>query len=263
MSFRWATIASARWRGASASRRAAWAAASAARSVSISSERSLARSSQPELNHESGRKTRKNAGAELIRRAPAEMYGGGSASPVLRPKARRNIPSGESDESLIDEIRVLDPRHPLYGRSFRVIRRSTHRGGNFPPSYEVEYCSGSSLLIPIAVTEWLGSTNDQLKLSIDGLLDLISVIDCLDSHEYEPKRSLDYSAARLRRQIVDDVAAVLAEVFREVRTGQADASVAQGGCLHPAIDAPPGREQSGKSADAVRASPARSRTRMA
>ena len=129
-------------------------------------------------------------------RAPAEMYGGGYASRFRPAKARRNIPSGESDESLIDEIRVLDPRHPLYGRSFRVIRRSTHRGGNFPPSYEVEYCSGSSLLIPIAVTEWLGSTNDQLKLSIDGLLDLISVIDCLDSHEYEPKRSLDYSAAR-------------------------------------------------------------------
>src|SRR5579864_1197342 len=44
----------------------------------------------------------------------------------------------------------------------------------------------------------------------------------------------------LRRKIVDDVAAVLAEVSREVRTGQADTLGPQGGGLHSAVDAPPG-----------------------
>jgi hypothetical protein len=49
----------------------------------------------------------------------------------------------------------------------------------------------------------------------------------------------------LRRQIVDDVGAVLAEVSREVGTGQAVPSGAQGCRLHPAVDTPPGGEQSG------------------
>jgi hypothetical protein len=105
------------------------------------------------------------------------------------------MPSGESDEPSVEEIRVLDPRHPLYGRSFGVIRRSTHRGGNFPPSYEVEYRNGSSLLIPIAATEATDLANNQIKLSIDALQELISVVDCLDNYEYEPKRSLDDTVA--------------------------------------------------------------------
>jgi hypothetical protein len=32
-------------------------------------------------------------------------------------------PSCESDESFAEVIQVLDPRHPLYRRFFRVIRR--------------------------------------------------------------------------------------------------------------------------------------------
>ena len=112
-------------------------------------------------------------------------------------RAYRNIPSCESDESPIEEVRVLDPRHPLYGRSFRVIRRSTHCGGNFPPSYEVEHCNGSSLLIPIAVTEWHDSPNNRTILSIEALQDLLSVVDCFCSHERESKRSVDDTAANI------------------------------------------------------------------
>src|SRR4051812_43430369 len=94
--------------------------------------------------------------------------------------------------STIDEVKGLDPRHPLYGRSFRVLRRSTHRGGNFPPSYEVEYRNGSSLLIPVAATEWHDSPNDQIKLCIEALRELVCTVDCLDSHdEHKSKRSLD------------------------------------------------------------------------
>ncbi len=43
---------------------------------------------------------------------------------------------------------VQDPAHPLFGRRFRVIRQSVHRGGGFPVSYEVEYRDGVSLLVP-------------------------------------------------------------------------------------------------------------------
>ena len=67
----------------------------------------------------------------------------------------------------------------------------------------------------------------------------------------------------LRRLIVDDIAAVLAEMSREVRTDQAGSPSAQGRRLYPAIDAAPGREQSGELAAPVRASPTRPRPRMA
>jgi hypothetical protein len=119
-----------------------------------------------------------------------------AANPSPRAKAYRNIPSSEADESSIDEIKVLDPRHPLYGRSFRVLRRSTHRGGNFPPSYEVEYRNGSSLLIPVAATEWHASPNSQLKLCIEALRDLVHAVDYLDRHdEDKSKRSLGNTVA--------------------------------------------------------------------
>jgi hypothetical protein len=109
-------------------------------------------------------------------------------------KAFRNIPSNEADESLTEEVRVLDPRHPLYGRSFRVICRSTHRGGNFLPSYEVEFRNGSSLLISIAATEWEDSLNNRTKLSIDALQDLVVVMECFDSDEGKSKRFVDDTA---------------------------------------------------------------------
>ena len=48
-------------------------------------------------------------------------------------------PLVSSDESSVEVIEVLDPCHPLYGRTFRVIRRVDRGSGNFSPSYEVEY----------------------------------------------------------------------------------------------------------------------------
>ena len=100
-----------------------------------------------------------------------------------------SIPSGESDESS-DEVQVQDPRHPLYGRSFRVIRRVADRGGNFPPSYEVEYLSGRSLLIPITVTEPYHQGTNQTKLSIEALREFVVAVECLEYHEHGSKRSV-------------------------------------------------------------------------
>ena len=115
----------------------------------------------------------------------------------LSPPARafRNIPSGEADESFAEVIEVLDPRHPLYGRSFRVICRSSHKGGNFPPSFEVEHRGGTSLLVPISATESDGLCANRPKLSIEALCELISAVECLESDEHGSERSLGSAAA--------------------------------------------------------------------
>lgn len=110
-------------------------------------------------------------------------------------KAYKNIPSGEPDESLVEVVEVLDPRHPLYGRSFRVICRSSHRGGNFPPSYEVEHRGGTSLLVPISVTEPYQLNTNRTKFSIEALYDLISAVECLEGDEHRSERSLGGAAA--------------------------------------------------------------------
>jgi hypothetical protein len=110
-------------------------------------------------------------------------------------KAFRNIPPGEADESLAEVIQVLDPRHPLYGRSFRVIRRSAHRAGNFPPSYEVEYRNGGSLLVPISATNTDEISANRTKLSIEALRELIVAVECLEPDEHGPKEPLGGAAS--------------------------------------------------------------------
>jgi hypothetical protein len=130
---------------------------------------------------------------------------GDCANQSRRAKAYRNIPSGESDESSIEVIGVRDPRHPLYGRSFRVIRRVMDRGGNVPASYEVEYRNGSSLIIPVQATEECELNSNQTKLSIEALLDIVSVAESIDDDEYRSKIPLvsavaDAAASNRRRR---------------------------------------------------------------
>lgn len=117
------------------------------------------------------------------------------ASRSLRAKVYRNIPSGESDESFPEEIRVRDPRHPLYGKVFRVLGRSRHRGGNFEPSYEVEYRNGVTLLVPVAAAEHPNLPSARTKLSVDVLYDLLNAVECLHHHEHGTRTSLDDAAA--------------------------------------------------------------------
>jgi hypothetical protein len=127
------------------------------------------------------------------------------ASRFPQAKAQRNIPSGESDESSIEVIQVCDPRHPLFGRSFHVIRRARDRGGNFPASYEVEHRDGTSLLIPVQATEPYDLNSNQTKLNIEALSDLVSLAECIDSDEYRSKTALvsavaDAAASNRRRR---------------------------------------------------------------
>ena len=117
-----------------------------------------------------------------------------SANRARRAKALRNIPSAKDDEFFSEVIQVLDPRHPLYGRSFRVICRSPHKGGNFPPSYEVEHRGGTSLLVPVAATEPSDLDATRPKLSIESLNELISAVECLESDEHRSERSLGNAA---------------------------------------------------------------------
>ena len=56
---------------------------------------------------------------------------------------------------------VRDPGHPLYGRSFRVNRRTSGRGGNILPSCEVAYRDG--VYDP-------GSPNGRLLLGLKGTI---------------------------------------------------------------------------------------------
>src|SRR5277367_4622103 len=110
-------------------------------------------------------------------------------------RAFRNVPCGESDESSVEVIEVLDPCHPLYGRTFRVIRRVDRGSGNFSPSYEVEYLQNHSLLVPISVTEAYNKNANQTKLSIEALRDLVLTVECLESHEHGSEGSVGSAAA--------------------------------------------------------------------
>ena len=121
---------------------------------------------------------------EAIPHAPAGMCEPGYASRSRRAKAYRNIPSRESDESSVGEVIVRDSAHPLFGRTFRVIR-SVHRGGDVPISYEVEHCHGASLLIPVAATEPQLSMENRTKLSFEALHDLTLLIEQLDGDRSE------------------------------------------------------------------------------
>jgi hypothetical protein len=144
------------------------------------------------------RMTRGRCGSLLLHRGglspPVSCRSPDAPNRSLPSKAYRNIPSGEPDESLVEVVQVLDPRHPLYGRSFRVICRSSHRGGNFPPSYEVEHRDGTSLLVPISATEPYGPDTNRTKLSIEALCELISAVECLECDEHRSERSVGGAA---------------------------------------------------------------------
>jgi len=89
---------------------------------------------------------------------------------------------------------VREPTHPLFGRTFRVIRRSVHRGGGFPLSYEVEYRDGASLLIPVAATEPRMSMENRTKLSVEALHDLTSLVEQLEHDADRSERPLGHAA---------------------------------------------------------------------
>ncbi|MCA1398977.1 hypothetical protein ACVSQB_40840 [Bradyrhizobium elkanii] len=80
---------------------------------------------------------------------------------------------------------MCEPTHPLFGRTFRIIRRSV-LGGGIPLSYEVEHRDSASLLIPVAATEPRTSMENRTKLSVEALHDLTSLVE---QFEHDADRS--------------------------------------------------------------------------
>jgi len=89
---------------------------------------------------------------------------------------------------------VRDPTHPLFGRTFRVIR-SVHRGGRFPTSYEVEYRNGTSLLVPVAATEPQVLLENRTKLSVEALQELTSLVEQLEHDADRSQEPLGHAAS--------------------------------------------------------------------
>ena len=80
------------------------------------------------------------------------------------------------DLSVPMDITIVDPRHPLYGRRFRLWE--TTRGLRTDGHALVVYRPGILLKLPITVTSLVpfqGSETVPTKLSVDGLCDLIDV----------------------------------------------------------------------------------------
>jgi hypothetical protein len=73
--------------------------------------------------------------------------------------------------AVCDEIEVVDPRHPLYGRRYRLIsigKETTTRGACKEPFARVHYRFGLTLLVPLAAPT---------KLSLDALQELVALAE--------------------------------------------------------------------------------------
>ena len=117
------------------------------------------------------------------------------ASPAPRTKVYRNVSSGEADEPCPEEVTIRDPRHPLFGRCFVVLRRLARRAGNVLPSFEVEHRGGGTLLIPEAACEPPLTGESDVKLSVEGLRELISLAGSLDAHADQSRGAVGHASA--------------------------------------------------------------------
>lgn len=144
-----------------------------------------------------------------------------ASNQVPPTRGLRNVPDSESDESYPEVVEVRDPHHPLWGRSYRVIRKISQRGRGIPAVYEVEYRAGSSLLIQATAIEYYEQEVNEIKLSMEALLELLSTADCPDAHEHGSNRSLVDGDAALRRRIhfASVSARIKATISSRERTG--------------------------------------------
>ncbi len=108
-------------------------------------------------------------------------------------KVFADTPLGDADESFPEVVQVLDPRHPLFGRSFQVLGRSSFCRVGFPSFYEVAYRDGVTLNVPVAATEPIALPIKPPKLSMEALRDLLNVVDA-EHHEHGTRRPLDDAA---------------------------------------------------------------------
>ncbi len=100
-----------------------------------------------------------------------------------RSRASGDIHKSHDDVADCAEIEVVDPRHPLYGRRYRLIsigKETTTRGACKESFARVHYRFGLTLLLPLGVTN-LGRNGlpraAPTKLSLDALQDLIALAE--------------------------------------------------------------------------------------
>jgi hypothetical protein len=83
-------------------------------------------------------------------------------------------------------VEVRDRRHPLFGRRFEVLRRVPIRSGNVRPSFEVVHVHGATLLVPKAACIAASEGESNVKLSVEALRDLISLVEAFDAPGDDP-----------------------------------------------------------------------------
>ena len=88
-----------------------------------------------------------------------------------------------AESVIVAEVEVVDPRHPLYGRRYRLIsigKESTTRGACKESFARVHYRFGLTLLLPLGVTNLERNGLPRAtptKLSLDALQDLIALAE--------------------------------------------------------------------------------------
>src|SRR5712671_2942579 len=105
------------------------------------------------------------------------------ASRCLRARASEDTHKSDDDVATSEEVEVVDPRHPLYGRRYRLIsigNETTTRGACKELFARVHYRFGLTLLLPLGVTnlEQNGLPRAaSTKLNLDALQDLIALAE--------------------------------------------------------------------------------------
>jgi len=106
-----------------------------------------------------------------------------SSSRFLPARASGDTPKSHDDVAVCDEIEVVDPRHPLYGRRYRLISigKETIAHGACKESFaRVHYRFGLTLLLPLRVTNLERNglpCAAPTKLSLDALQELIALAE--------------------------------------------------------------------------------------
>lgn len=128
-------------------------------------------------------KVQKAAVSALSPRFAAASSIADSASRSLPARGSRDTHKSDDDVATSEEVEVIDPRHPLYGRRYRLIsigKETTTRGACKELFARVHYRFGLTLLLPLGVTNL--ERNGFLhaaptKLSLEALQDLIALAE--------------------------------------------------------------------------------------
>jgi hypothetical protein len=167
-----------------------------------------------------------------------------------------DAPFQKPAERGLTEVEVTDPGHPLFGRRFAVVSVSGPRPpGRAGGHILVAHSSRVLLKLPLAATSLVPRPPDAglSKLSAEAVAELIALAEDSEGVTMlvRPERVWHRTPEALRREIAEDVAALLAEVIHENGTDRRPPPRTARGDLHPPVHATPGADQPGEPAPAV------------